>query len=107
MLNSKFNAVICQIERTRIESGLPDGFDDLVPLRFPQQLRTNRHMSGLYFTAAGSVSEALYTRALEFRPGRLDYRERRQSPNDRLPCRHVVAEECVHGIVCRHSARTR
>jgi len=68
VLNPKFNAVICQIERTRIESGLPDGFDDLVSLRFPQQPRTNRHMSGLYFTAAGSVSEALCTRALSLGP---------------------------------------
>lgn len=68
VLYSKFNAVICQIELTRIESGLRDGFDDLVSLRFPQQLRTNRHMSGLYFTAAGSDSEALYTRALSLGP---------------------------------------
>jgi hypothetical protein len=60
--------VICQIERTPIESGLPDGFDDLVSLRFPQQPRTNRHMSGLYFTAAGSVSEALCIRALRIGP---------------------------------------
>jgi len=68
VLNSKFNAVICQIERTWIESGRRDGFDDLVPLRFPQQLRTTRHMSGLYFTTAGCDSEALYTRALSLGP---------------------------------------
>jgi hypothetical protein len=68
VLNSKFNAVIYQIERTPIESGLSDGFDDLVPLRFPQQLRTNRHMSGLYFTADGSISDALCTRALSLGP---------------------------------------